>query len=101
MANLKGIVLEWSDTERKGLELAIGKNIAERLMIGCLVHYGHSYQHVADRVSASLPMDIRKLSKDSFHEIARAVPSAKCKSDVLNIFTELKGMLLLVILGIS
>ena len=56
VANLKGIVLDWSDTERKGLELAIGKNIAERLMIGCLVHYGRSYQRVADRVSASLTM---------------------------------------------
>ena len=64
VANLKGIALDWSDTKRKGLELAIGKNVAQRLMIGCLVHYGRSYQRVADRISASLPMDIRKLSKD-------------------------------------
>ena len=68
-----------------------GSGVAQRLMIGCLVHYGRSYQRVADRVSASLPTDIRKLSKDSFCEIARAVPSAKCKSDVLKVFTVLKG----------
>ena len=59
-------------------------------MIGCLVHYGRSYQRVADRVSASLSMDIRKISKDSFCEIARTVPSAKCKSDVLKVFSALK-----------
>ena len=51
ITNLKGIVLDWSDAERKGLEQAVGKEIAERLMIGCLVHYSRSYQPVAERVS--------------------------------------------------
>ena len=51
VSSLKGIVLDWSDTERKGLELAIGKETAEKVMIGCLVHYGRSYQRVAERVN--------------------------------------------------
>ena len=52
---LKGIVLDWSDTERKGLETA------ERLMIGCLVHFGRSYQRVAERVSMSLTGELAKI----------------------------------------
>ena len=32
VTNLKGIVLDWSDAERKGVE-AMGKETAERLMI--------------------------------------------------------------------
>ena len=59
ITNLKGIVLDWSDAERKGLEQAVGKEIAETLMIGCLVHYSRSYQRVAERVSSSLSIDIR------------------------------------------
>ena len=57
---MKGIVLDWSNFERKGLEQAVGKEIAERLMIGCLVHYSRSYQSVAERVSFSLSIDIHK-----------------------------------------
>ena len=83
--NLRGIVLDWSDTERKGLELAVGKDTAEKLMIGCLVHYGRSYQRVADRVSASLPATDRKIGRDAFCTIARSVTSAKSKSDVLKL----------------
>ena len=51
--NLRGIVLDWSDTERKGLQLPVGKDTVEKLLIGCLAHYGQSYQQIADRVSAS------------------------------------------------
>ena len=37
---LKGIVLDWSDTERVGLEITIGKDLSETLTGGCHVHYG-------------------------------------------------------------
>ena len=89
--NLKGIVMDWSDTERKGLELAIGKTTAEKLVIGCLVHYGKSYQRVAHRVSSSVPVQIRRVSRDSFCAIARKIPSAECKSQVMKMFSTLKG----------
>ena len=52
---LKGIILDWSDTERKGLQLAIGEELCDKLLIGCQVHYGRSYQRVADKVSGPLP----------------------------------------------
>ena len=64
VTNLKGIVLDWSDAERKGLETAMGKETAERLMIGCLIHYSRSYQRVAERVSSSLSLEIRNISKN-------------------------------------
>ena len=60
-------------------------------MIGCLVHYGRSYQRVAERVSASLSGELHKISKNSFCAIARAIPSAKNKSDVFKLFNALKG----------
>ena len=71
--NMKGIVLHWSDTERKIFELAVGKTTAENLMIGCLVHHSRSYQCVADRVSSSVPAEIRRISRDSFCTIARTI----------------------------
>ena len=52
------VVLHWSDTERKGLGLAVDKTTAENLMIGSLVHHSRSYQHVADRISSSVPVEI-------------------------------------------
>ena len=85
--NLKGIVLDWSDTERKGLEQAISKEIAEKIMIGCLVHYGRSYQRVSERVSSSLPAGICKISRDSFCAIARKIPSTECKSHIMKMFS--------------
>ena len=36
--NLKGIIVDWSDTETKGLRQAIGEDIADRLLQGCNVH---------------------------------------------------------------
>ena len=89
--NLKGIVLDWSDTERKGLEEAMGKETAERLMIGCLVHYSRSYQRIAERVSSSLSLEIRNISKNTFCKIARKIPSLECKSEVMKVFGVLRG----------
>ena len=34
---LKGIVLDWSDTQQKGLEKAVGKDIANSVVKGCQV----------------------------------------------------------------
>ncbi len=74
--SLKAIVLDWSDTERKGRELAVGRDTAEKVMVGCLVHYGRSYQRVADKVSASFTQKFQKLSRKALCTIARAIPHA-------------------------
>ena len=88
---LKGIVLDWSDTERKGLEVAIGKDLTENLLIGCQVHYGRSYQRVAERVSNLLPRQIRNVSREAFCKISRAIPNQREKSTVMKLFSILNG----------
>ena len=88
---LKGIVLDWSDAERKGLQLAIGEKLCDKLLIGCKVHYGRSYQRVADKVSSPLPNQTRCLSREAFCIISRAIPLQKSKSDVMKLFNSLKG----------
>ena len=70
---LKGIILDWSDAERKGLQLAIGEELSEKLLIGCLVHYGRSYQRIADKVSNLLPHQIRCASCETFCKNSRAI----------------------------
>ena len=55
---LKGIVLDWSDTERAAIEQAIGKDLAGQLLKGCQVHWARSYQRVVKRISndSSIPL---------------------------------------------
>ena len=67
------------------------KETAERLMIGCLVHYSMSYQRVAERVSSSLSLAIRNISKNTFCKIAWKIPSLESKSEVMKVFGVLRG----------
>ena len=67
---LKGIVMDWSYTKRSGLQTVIGKELCDKLIVGCRVHYGRSYQHVADKVSNSLQWEYRQLSCSAFGKIA-------------------------------
>ena len=89
--NIKGIVSDWSDTEKKGLEQVIGIEQAQRVMIGCLVHYNRSYQNVAERIGLSLPKEVRKISRDTFCKIAHSIPSAEIKLHIIMMFNALKG----------
>ena len=50
---LQGMVIEWSDAEIKGLRSNVGKEMADKLLKGCKVHWQRSCQHVAERVSLS------------------------------------------------
>ena len=36
---LRGIVTDWSDAEIRGLKTAVGKNMAEKLLKACKVHW--------------------------------------------------------------
>ena len=50
---LQGIVTDWSDAEIRGLKTAVGKNMAEKLLKGCKVHWQRSCQRVAEKVLSS------------------------------------------------
>ena len=64
---------------------------SDKLPIGCQVHYGCSYQQVANKVSGPLPRQIRCLSREAFCVISRAIPLQKSKSEVIKLFNSLKG----------
>ena len=51
--SLKGIIVDWSDTEAKGLREVIDEDTTELVLKGCNVHWIRSYQRVAERVNSS------------------------------------------------
>ena len=51
--SLLGLVLDWSDAQIKGLQLAVGNDEGEKLLKGCRVHWLRSCQRVAEKISAS------------------------------------------------
>ena len=59
---LLGIMIDWSDAEIKGLQLAVGDKQAEELLKGCKVHWLRSCQRVADSVSSSQNKPLEKMS---------------------------------------
>ena len=73
---LKGIVLDWSDTERAGIEQAIGKDLAGQLLKGCQVHWARSYQRVAKRISndSSIPLKDQSCLRAAFEQICHKLP---------------------------
>ena len=44
---------DWSDAEIRGLKTAVGKDMAEKLLKGCKVHWQRSCQRVAEKVLSS------------------------------------------------
>ena len=51
--SLRGIIVDWSDAEIKGLGIAVGKERAITLLKGCKVHWTRSWQRVRDRIVTS------------------------------------------------
>ena len=90
--NLKGIIVDWSDTETKGLRQAIGEDTADRLLRGCNVHWARSYQRVADRVTCNsrVQMCNKKIASEAFCTVAKLITTAKTKEDVLKCFDVLQ-----------
>ena len=83
---LKGIIMDWSDAEAKGLREAVGDGIADNILRGCNVHWTRSYQRVAERVAAK-----EKLAIDAFCKIAKCITEATEKQDVYKLFDVLQG----------
>ena len=91
--SLKGIIVDWSGTETKGLREVVGEEVADCLLQGCNVQWARSYQRVADRVNSSVQKCNRKLATEAFCAIAKLVTSVKTKEDVLKCFDALQGSL--------
>ncbi len=48
-------LVDWSDQQMKGLENAVGKDVAAKVAKGCRVHFTRSVKRVSERVNKNTP----------------------------------------------
>ena len=89
--SLKGIIIDWSDLEAKGLHELLGENVVDKVLKRCNLLWKRSYQWVADKVSNNVHRSNRVLAKEAFCAVAKQVMAAKTKEDVLKLFDVLQG----------
>lgn len=87
--NLRGLIVDWSDAQIKGLQLAVGNNRAEKLLKGCRVHWMRSCQRVAERVA--FPCD-RHRERNLFVHLAKQIPSLTSTLATIACFETLCGV---------
>ena len=84
--SLKGIIVDWSDTEAKGLREVIGEDTTDLVLKGCNVHWIRSYQRVAERVNSSVSKGNRRTAVEAFCLIAKHIMIVTEKQHVLQLF---------------
>ena len=84
--SLKGVVVDWSDTQMAGLETAVGKETASLIAKGCKVHFIRSVKRVSERINKGSP-----LARKAFTAIAYHIPKATTPEDVTTLFNVLAG----------
>ena len=82
-STLRGIITDWSDAEISGLKMAIGKDLAEKLLKGCKVHWIRSCQRVADKVAKSRD---KKRERDIFIKISSRIQTLECTVHIVACF---------------
>ena len=84
--SLKGVVVDWSDTQMAGLEAAVGKETASLIAKGCKVHFIRLVKRVSKRINKGSP-----LARKAFTAIALHIPKAATPEDVTTLFNVLAG----------
>ena len=84
--SLKGIIVDWSDMEAKGLREVIGENTTVLVLKGCNVHWIRSYQRVAERVNSSVFKGNKRIAVEAFYLIAKHIMIVTEKQHVLQLF---------------
>ena len=87
--NLRGLIVDWSDAQIKGLQLAIGNEKVEMLLKGCKVHWIRSCQRVAEKVAFSCD---RQKERTLFVHVARQIPLFTNAISVVACFETLCGL---------
>ena len=82
---LRQIVVDFDDAEYNGFTQVLGKDITEKLLRGCSVHWMRSVNKVAKLVCQS------RDEETIFKTLARRVEDATKKEDVMEIFDILSG----------
>ena len=85
---LQGIVTDWSDAEIRGLKTAVGKDMAEKLLKGCKVHWQRSCQRVAEKVLSSRD----RLRERVFLQIASKIQILESSVTIIACFEALCGV---------
>lgn len=88
---LLGIIIDWSDAEADGLQLAVGEEMANTLLKGCKVHWIRSYQRVADKVCKHQHPEKRAIENEAFNLVASAVQKVQTQQEVFHLFECLCG----------
>ena len=83
---LLGIIIDWSDGEADGLQLAVGEEMANTLLKGCKVHWIRSYQSVADKVCKHQYPEKRAIENEAFNLVASAVQKVQIQQEVFHLF---------------
>ena len=91
--SLVGVVVDWSDAQCNGLRLALGKELADKLLRGCEVHWNRSYQRVSEKVCKHHHPAKWQIAQQAFHLIAAAITKAKSQDQVYRLFRCLCGEL--------
>ena len=81
--SLLGIVIDWSDSEVRGLPEAVGESLAKSPLKGCHVHWNRSWQRIRDRVASSID---KALLKTIFSKIASQIPKLSIGEHVCDCF---------------
>ena len=81
--SLLGVVVDWSDSEVRGLSEAVGESIAKSLLKGCRVHWNRSWQRIRDRVASSTDKAFEKMI---FTKIASQIPKLPIGEHVCDCF---------------
>ena len=80
---VKGIVIDWSAAEMKGLKLAIGDEHANKLLKGCQVHWIRSRQRICDKICKSANED------NVFKALSTAITCLKKPTNIIGCFQAL------------
>lgn len=85
---LQGVVIDWSEAEMKGLGIAVGSELAKKLLRGCSVHWIRSWQRIRDRIASSAD---KQRERSIFSKIASQIEKLPSGTKVCLCFQVLCG----------
>ena len=83
---IKGIVIDWSQAEMKGLKLALGEEVASQHLRDCQVHWIRSCQRICDRVISTTG---KHKEQAIFRTLSSAITSLHNQSKIVAFFQAL------------
>ena len=86
---LVGVIVDWSDAEAQGLRLAVGNDLADKLLNH--VHWIRSFQRVSAKVAKLGNPEKQKIEVEAFKLVAFAITKPKVIDQVLKLFQALCG----------